>query len=156
MQRRRSSPQTWAVVTQTLVTLAVIFGASHLFVAQLDAVGPMLGLPAAVTALLLSPIATELPEIMNAIIWVRQGKTALALANISGAMMIQATVPSGLGLLFTPWRFDGPLLISGLITIAAILYLLGVWQLGRLNAKTLSLAGLFYVAFAACLIPVLT
>jgi cation:H+ antiporter len=156
MQRRRSSPQTWAVVTQTLVTLAIIFGASHLFVAQLDAVGPMLGLPAAVTALLLSPIATELPEIMNAIIWVRQGKTALALANISGAMMIQATVPSGLGLLFTPWRFDGPLLISGLITIAAILYLLGVWQLGRLNAKTLSLAGLFYVAFAACLIPVLT
>jgi cation:H+ antiporter len=156
LQRRRSSPQTWAVVAQTLVTLAIIFGASHLFVAQLDAVGPMLGLPAAVTALLLSPIATELPEIMNAIIWVRQGKTALALANISGAMMIQATVPSGLGLLFTPWRFDGPLLVSGLITIAAILYLLGVWRLGRLNAKTLSLAGLFYLAFAACLIPMLT
>ena len=43
---------------------------------------------------------------MNAIIWIRQGKTQLALANISGAMMIQATVPSGLGLLFTSWTFD--------------------------------------------------
>jgi len=43
-------------------------------------------------ALLLSPIATELPETLNAIIWVRQGKHRLALANISGAMMIQATV----------------------------------------------------------------
>jgi cation:H+ antiporter len=34
----------------------------------------MRGLSSAVTALLLSPIATELPETMNAIIWVRQGK----------------------------------------------------------------------------------
>ncbi|MGN6688211.1 MAG: hypothetical protein ACTHK1_11805 [Actinomycetales bacterium] len=57
------------------------------------------------------PLATELPEIMNAITWVRQGKTRLALANNSGAMMIQATVPSGIGLLFTPWRFDTALLL---------------------------------------------
>ncbi|MCW2640963.1 MAG: putative calcium/sodium:proton antiporter, partial [Dactylosporangium sp.] len=116
LQRRRAKPATWAVVTQTLATLVVIFAASQLFVHQLDAIGPMLGLSATVTALLLSPVATELPEIMNAIIWVRQGKTPLALANISGAMMIQATVPSGLGLLFTPWRFNTPLLISGVAT----------------------------------------
>lgn len=60
------SPATWAVVAQTLVTLVVIFFASQLFVKQLNAIGPMLGLSATVTALLLSPIATELPEIMNA------------------------------------------------------------------------------------------
>jgi cation:H+ antiporter len=67
---------------QTLVTLGVIFVAPQLFVHQLDAIGPMLGLSSAGTALLLSSIATELPEIMNAIIWVCQGKTSLALANI--------------------------------------------------------------------------
>ncbi|MEV6925623.1 sodium:calcium antiporter [Dactylosporangium sp. NPDC051485] len=155
LQRRRPVPATWAVITQTLVTLAVIFVASQLFVHQLDAIGPMLGLPAAVTALLLSPIATELPEIMNAIIWVRQGKTSLALANISGAMMIQATVPSGLGLLFTPWRFDTALLISGIATMAAIVYLLLLLRAGKFNAKTLTVAAVFYLAFAACLIPVL-
>jgi cation:H+ antiporter len=155
LQRRRAKPATWAVVTQTLVTLAVIFAASQLFVHQLDAIGPMLGLPAAVTALLLSPIATELPEIMNAIIWIRQGKTPLALANISGAMMIQATVPSGLGLLFTPWHLDAPLLISGIATMAGIVYLLTLLRLGKFTARTLSFAAVFYVAFAACLIPVL-
>jgi cation:H+ antiporter len=156
LQRRRAVPATWAVVTQTLVTLAVIFVSSQLFVHQLDAVGPMLGLPATVTALLLSPIATELPEIMNAIIWVRQGKTPLALANISGAMMIQATVPSGLGLLFTPWRFNTPLLISGVATMVAIGYLLILLRAGKFNARNLSYAVLPYLAFAACLIPVLT
>jgi cation:H+ antiporter len=155
LQRRRPQPATWAVVTQTLATLIVIFVASQVFVRQLDTIGPMLGLPAAVTALLLSPIATELPEIMNAIIWVRQGKTRLALANVSGAMMIQATVPSGLGLLFTPWRFDTALLTSGLATMAAIGYLLILLRSGRFTARTVSFAALFYLGFAACLIPVL-
>jgi cation:H+ antiporter len=155
LQPRRSTPTTAAVVVQTLVTLAVIFVASQLFVSQLAAVGPMLGLPAAVTALLLSPIATELPEIMNAVIWVRSGKTQLALANISGAMMIQATVPSGLGLLFTPWRFDGALALSGLVTMAAIGYLLLLLGTGRFGAKGLAFAASFYVAFAALLVPLL-
>jgi cation:H+ antiporter len=155
LQRRRETPATWAVIVQTLATLAIIFVASHTFVGQLDVIGPMLGLSAAVTALLLSPIATELPEIMNAIIWVRQGKTRLALANISGAMMIQATVPSGLGLLFTPWRFNSPLVLSGIVTMVAIVYLLVLLKTGRFNAKTLSLAAVFYLIFAACLIPLL-
>jgi cation:H+ antiporter len=155
MQRRRAQPATWAVVAQTLATLVVIFGASQLFVHQLDAVGPMLGLPAAVTALLLSPIATELPEIMNAIIWVRQGKTPLALANISGSMMIQATVPSGLGLLFTPWRFDAALLTSGIVTAAAIVYLLLLLRRGRFTAGRVAAAIGFYVAFALCLVKIL-
>lgn len=156
LQRQRRRPQNWAVLTQTLVSLVVVFGASQLFVHQLDAVGPLLGLPAAVIALLLSPIATELPEIMNAVIWVRQGKTPLALANISGAMMIQATVPSGLGLLCTPWRFDAALLLSGLATLAAIGYLLFLLRTGRFTARTMSGAVLFYLAFAACLVPLLT
>jgi cation:H+ antiporter len=152
LQRRRETPTTWAVIVQTLATLVVIFVASQLFVDQLDAVGPMLGLPAAVTALLLSPIATELPEIMNAIIWVRQGKVPLALANISGAMMIQATVPSGLGLLFTPWRFDAALLISGLATMAAIVYLLVLLRRGRFTARMLTAVAGFYALFAVALV----
>lgn len=155
LQRNRVSPATWAVVTQVLVTLAVIFAASQLFVHELEAIGPMLGLPAAVTALLLSPIATELPEIMNAVIWVRQGKTHLALANISGAMMIQATVPSGLGILFTAWRFDGPLLLSGIVTIVAMLFLLLALGSGRFSGRTLTWAAAFYGVFAVCLIPIL-
>jgi cation:H+ antiporter len=156
LQPRREKPASWAVIVQALLTLAIIFAASQLFVHELDAIGPMLGLPAAVTALLLSPVATELPEIMNAIIWVRQGKTHLALANISGAMMIQATVPSGLGILFTPWRFDGPLLLSGLVTIAAMVLLLLALRSGRFHARTLTWAAAFYGVFAVCLIPMLT
>jgi cation:H+ antiporter len=155
LQPRAARPATTAILAQTLGALGVIFVSSQIFVHQLDAIGPMLGLSGAITALLLSPIATELPEIMNAIIWVRQGKTQLALANISGAMMIQATVPSGLGLLFTDWRLDHALLWSGAITMAAITYLLVTMRANKLTPTRLAMAALLYLIFAAGLIPIL-
>ncbi len=155
LQRYRARPSTLAVTAQTLISLVVIFGASQLFVQQLEWAGPALGLPSAVVALLLSPIATELPEIMNAIIWVRQGKLQLALANISGAMMIQATVPSGIGILLTSWRFDTPLVVAGAATMTSVLYLLWVLRAGRLTAGRLAAATGFYLAFAVGLVVTL-
>ena len=152
LQPKRETPAGWAVLVQTVATLTLIFCASQLFVAQLEWAGPELGLSAAVTALLLSPVATELPEVMNAIIWVKQGKTSLALANISGAMMIQATVPSGLGILFTPWHFDSPLLLSGVITIIGILYLLWLMRTQRFTSTRLAMSTGFYGVFALGLV----
>jgi cation:H+ antiporter len=148
IQPRRETPARWAVIAQTIATLVIIFGASQLFVRQLEWAGPALGLSPVVVALLLSPVATELPEILNAIIWVRAGKTQLALANISGAMMIQATVPSGIGILFTPWKFDGPLLLAGVMTAAAVVYLLWMLRARKLTAVKLTAAAGFYAAFA--------
>lgn len=152
LQPGRAIPTTLAVTAQIAITLTIIFGASQLFVKQLEWAGPALGLPAVVVALLLSPIATELPEIMNAIIWVRQGKTQLALANISGAMMIQATIPSGIGILFTSWTFDTPLIISGAVTMASVSYLLWLLRTHRVTAGKLAAAAGFYAVFAAGLI----
>ena len=152
LQPKRVTPTKAAVLVQVLVTLGLIFGASQLFVAQLEWAGPALGLPAVVVALLISPVATELPEVMNAIIWVRQGKTQLALANISGAMMIQATVPSGIGILLTPWMFDTPLVLAGVATMSSISYLLWLLRRNKFTAARLTGAAGFYVAFAAALV----
>ena len=108
-----------------------------------------------IVALLLSPVATELPEVLNAFIWIRQGKEGLALANISGAMMIQATVPSGLGLLFTDWRLDHALLWSGAITMVAIAYLLTTIRKRKLTPTRLALSAVLYLLFALGLIFIL-
>jgi cation:H+ antiporter len=151
LQPRRDVPSRIAVLAQTAVTLVVIFVASQVFVGQLEWAGPAMGLPPVVVALLLSPIATELPETMNAFIWVRQGKTQLALANISGAMMIQATIPSAIGLAFTPWLFDTPLMLAGAATLAAVIYLRILLRSGKLTAGRLAGAAAFYVAFAVAL-----
>jgi cation:H+ antiporter len=136
----------WALL-QTLLALIIIFFSSRLFVHQLEIVGPWLGLSPQMVALLLSPIATELPEIMNAIIWVRQGKQILAFSNISGAMMIQATVPSALGIFFTPWLLDKALVWAALITLLSILGLYLLLRKSALNGYRLACFGLFYVLF---------
>ncbi len=141
----------WAGL-QALLALGVIAFASHLFVGQLETIGGYLGLAPHLVALLLSPVATELPETMNAIIWVRQGKERLALANISGAMMIQATIPSALGIFFTPWRFDTNLLIAGIVTAFAIVVLWIMFKRGKVDSRALTAIGLLYGLFAAWLI----
>jgi cation:H+ antiporter len=144
----------WALL-QTLVALAVIFVAARIFVGRLEDMAIGLGLAPQITALLLSPIATELPEIMNALIWVRQGRERLALANISGAMMIQATVPTAFGLFFTPWHLDPALLLSAGVTAAAVLYLFFAFRGGLVSGARLAQVGWLYLAFGAGLLWIL-
>jgi cation:H+ antiporter len=141
----------WACV-QTLSALGVIAVASRVFVSQLETIGTGLGISAQFVALLLSPVATELPETLNAVIWVRQGRERLALANISGAMMIQATVPAGLGVLFTTWRFDGPLIAAGTVTAAAVAVLWSLFRRRAVRAGNLVPVGGLYLLFAAVVI----
>lgn len=145
---RTEHPATAWAVLQTAGALAVIFLGSQLFVRQLEAVGPWLGLSPQLVALLLSPIATELPETLNAVIWVRHGKTSLALGNISGAMMIQATVPSALGMFFTPWMLDRPLLWAAAVTMTAIVVMLALLYRKALSAKRLVALSALYGVFA--------
>jgi cation:H+ antiporter len=119
-QPHAADPAMWRVLAQSGLALVVIAIASRVFVAT-----------------------------VNALIWVRQGKERLALANISGAMMIQATIPSSLALFFTPWLFDLPLIVAGVLTTVAVGYLWWLFQRGHVNARWLMPVGLLYGAFAA-------
>ncbi len=145
---RTPNPSAAWVFLQTGLALGAVFVGSQVFVGQLEQLATALGVPGHIMALLLSPVATELPETMNALIWVRQGKERLALANISGAMMIQATVPSALGLFFTPWSFDAPLALAAGVTTLAIVYLILLLRQSRLTAGKLAFALVGYVVFA--------
>jgi cation:H+ antiporter len=149
---KRAEPSAALALLQTGIALVVIFAASRVFVSQLDTLGPALGLKPQLLALLLSPIATELPETMNAIIWVRQGKHRLALANISGAMMIQATVPTAFGLFFTPWLLDRSLLLAAAVTTVAVGVMFVAFRRGLISRRLLAAMGLLYGLFAASLV----
>jgi cation:H+ antiporter len=149
---RATTPAAWAIAVQTLAALAIIFLASRVFVGQLDNLAPYLGLRPQLLSLLFSPIATELPETLNAIIWIRQGKVRLALANISGAMMIQATVPTAFGLFYTPWRLDPRLVVAGAVTLAAVTSLFFAFRRGWITRLYLALMALFYAGFVAAIV----
>lgn len=150
--RHAAMPGLGITLIQTVFALSITFAASHLFVSQLGAIGPALGLEPQLVALLLSPIATELPETMNAIIWVRQGKYRLALANISGAMMIQATIPTAFGLIWTPWLLGPPLLLAAAVTAVAVAIMFAAFRRGIVSRALLAAMGLLYLVFAGLLI----
>ncbi|SIT51399.1 Ca2+/Na+ antiporter [Paraburkholderia piptadeniae] len=154
LRPREENPAMVWIVAQTVGALVIIFLASHLFVTQIEAVGPWLGVAPQLTALLFSPIATELPEIMNAVIWVRQGKERLALANISGAMMIQATIPTAFGLFFTPWHLAAPSIVAAVVTALAIVFLQWIFRAPRVLSRRLAYVGYLYGAFAVLLFAV--
>jgi cation:H+ antiporter len=149
---KAAHPPTALALLQTGLAVTVIFFASKVFVGQIDVLGHSLGLKPQLLALLVSPIATELPETLNAIIWVRQGKIRLALANISGAMMIQASVPSAFGIFFTPWMLDPALILAGGVTLVAIVALWAGFRSGRMSRGWLSSMVLFYLAFLGALV----
>ncbi|HEX4752668.1 MAG TPA: sodium:calcium antiporter [Solirubrobacterales bacterium] len=108
----RSDPPLWLCVPQLLVGLGLMIFGAHLFVEHLLGIADALGVDALVLALILAPLATELPEKVNSFFWVREGKDALALGNVSGAMVFQSTIPVGIGLLFTHWSLSTNAFIS--------------------------------------------
>jgi cation:H+ antiporter len=108
----RMDPPIGLCLAQLLVGLGAMVGGAHLFVEELLEIASSLGVEALVLALILAPLATELPEKVNSFFWVREGKDALALGNISGAMVFQSTIPIGIGLLFTEWTLTGNAVLS--------------------------------------------
>jgi cation:H+ antiporter len=109
---RRESPAPALCVIQLLVGLGAMVGGAHLFVEELLHIAKSVGVEALVLALILAPLATELPEKVNSFFWVREGKDALALGNITGAMVFQSMIPVGIGLIFTDWDLGGNAILS--------------------------------------------
>jgi cation:H+ antiporter len=116
----------------TLAQLAVglallIFGAKG-FIDGVEDVSARLRISPLLLSLLIIPIATELPEKVNSILWIRRGKDTLAFGNITGAMVFQGTLLPALGIMLTPWAPRREVLSGIVITLLAAAWL-------RLNAR---------------------
>jgi cation:H+ antiporter len=146
-------PSTLQITLQFIVSLAAIIGGAELFVTAIESLATSLGVPLLVLALILAPLATELPEKANSVLWIRRGKDALAAGNITGAMAFQATVPVALGLVVTSWELDRYAVAAGCVALAGGAIALWALPTGRGGlAPTALWAALFggflgYVAF---------
>ncbi len=141
-------PPSVLIMVQLAIALALIIGGAQLFVTNLEEVAHALDVPALALALIIAPLATELPEKFNSIIWVRQGKDTLAMGNISGAMVFQSCIPVAVGLTFTEWELTETAVISAVIALVSTgLVYMSIRSRGLLSSFVLARAGLFWVAF---------
>jgi cation:H+ antiporter len=148
-----TQPPLWLVLTQTLVSFGAILLGARFFADFVESFSHAMGFNTLLVALILAPLATELPEAANSLIWTKDGKDVIALGNVAGAMVFQSTIPVTIGVLLTPWQ------LGQFGTVAAIFALVSgglIWVQLRLRAKenslplsALMLGGSLYVVFLA-------
>jgi len=153
------SPRLRTVNVQVLAALGLIVVGAVAFVDAVEHVASTLGVSQVLLALVIAPIATELPEKFNSILWVRQGKDTLAMGNITGAMVFQSAIPVSVALLFAPhsWAVSfgsgtepGNLLAfasAGIAFLASAAIFLPMWRTGKLRGRLLLVGGAFYAVY---------
>jgi cation:H+ antiporter len=147
-----AAPRLAIVSVQVVFALACIIGGAWAFV---DAIRDLTASPAVngtLIALLVAPIATELPETLNSVLWVRRGKDTLAMGNITGAMVFQSAIPVSIALVFAPalWTVvgGGVAFASAAITLAATALIFGSTYIRhRLDASLLLVGGALYLGY---------
>ena len=145
---RHNDPPTVAVVLQVVVALIMIVLGADEFVKGIEMVAKSAGISPLVLSLVIAPIATELPEKFNSIIWIRDQKDTYALGNITGAMVFQSTLIPAFGILFSEWHLDFYAGLSGVLALAAgLLVYLGYSFKKKLSARLLLVNGVLYLIF---------
>ncbi len=136
------------VVIQLLIALGLIIAGAKGFVIGVEHLAGILHMPVIVLALLIVPIATELPEKINSITWIRSGKDTIAIGNITGAMVFQGSLLPAIGIFLTPWTTNLTVTTSSIVTILA-----GTWIYVLVRKKTkmtppmFIMNGLLYISF---------
>jgi len=151
-------PRLRVVGAQVALALGCIIVGATFFVGAVQGLAASLGVGSALLALVVAPIATELPEKFNSVIWIRQGKDTLALGNITGAMVFQSAIPTSVVLLLAPAAWSvGPdsalaFLSAGIALISVAAIFLPMRTRGRLTGRGLAVGGIFYVAYLALVV----
>ena len=118
--RRSAMPSYGLIGLQGLIGLVGLVSGAHLFVTAAKAIAADLEVSPLLLALLIAPLATELPEMSNSFLWLYRRKDRLAVGNVTGAMVFQGTFPVSVGLIGTEWVLaPAALLTMGLALVAA-------------------------------------
>lgn len=155
-------PRLRIVSVQVVAALACIVGGAYLFVGAVNTLAGALGVSQLLLALVIAPIATELPEKFNSLIWVRQGKDTLAMGNITGAMVFQSAIPTIVALVLAgaSWRVSSDSALafaSALIALVAVAAVFGpMGRRHRLDGRALLVGGLLYAAYLGLVVAELT
>jgi cation:H+ antiporter len=132
---------------QCLTGLIILLIGAKGFIYEVAFASNALNISALIISLLIIPIATEFPEKMNSIMWMRRGKDTLAMGNITGAMVFQGTLLPAIGILFTPWLPAKPVIIGIAITLIAAAWLRYLYDKQAVPLVALLANGLLYISY---------
>jgi cation:H+ antiporter len=133
---------------QVLSSLLLIVWGSYIFVEKVQIISVAMGISPFILAMIIAPIATELPEKFNSVIWINRGKDTLAIGNVTGAMVFQGSIITAIGILMTDWQLNTAALLTVALTFASVgLAYLQIRLKKHLTPGTLLIGGVFYFMF---------
>jgi len=134
------------ILLQLLFSLAGIIILAHIFVGQIEFLSEIFKINPLILSLIITPIATELPEKFNSVIWIRAKKDTLAMGNITGAMVFQSCIPTAVGLALTPWVLSEEAIVNVIIVYLSVgvVYFNILRNKGVLKPSALLTGGIFY------------
>lgn len=135
------------IVLQLLLGLALLVAGAKGFIHGVEEASAILGISALLLSLLIIPIATELPEKVNSVLWIRKGKDTLAFGNITGAMVFQGTLLPAIGIMLTPWEPRQEVLLGIMMTLLAAVWLRYVIVKGGIRVWHLLVNGALYITY---------
>jgi cation:H+ antiporter len=146
--RKATVPSFGLIGLQGVLGLAGLALGAHLFVLAAETIAGIWSISPLILALLVAPLATELPEMSNSFLWLYRKKDRLAVGNVTGAMVFQGTIPVSIGLLGTDWTLAPTALITMVLAVAAATFLLvqAVWG-GLWRPWLLSGSALLYIGY---------
>lgn len=138
------------VLVQLLFALGLIIVGAKGFVHGIESLAEILHIPVIALSLLIIPVATELPEKINSVLWMGKGKDTMAVGNITGAMVFQGSLLPAIGIFLTPWTINLTVVTSSAITILAAvwLYIIAL-KMKKITPSMMLLNGVLYIAFVA-------
>lgn len=146
--RRSLRPSYFTIGAQGIVGLLGLIGGAHLFVTAANSISAELQVSPLILALLIAPLATELPEMSNSFLWLYRKKDRLAVGNVTGAMVFQGTFPVSVGLLGTEWVLGTTALATMVLAVFAMgLSLFQVLWSGHWRPWLLSGSALLYLGY---------
>lgn len=135
------------ILFQLGLGLSLLVVGAEGFIHAVEHVSRDLGISTLLLSLLIIPVATELPEKVNSILWLRRRKDTLAFGNITGAMVFQGSVLPAIGILLTPWDLRTEVVSGVLVTYAAAVWLRLALRRGHLRVWQLGVNGVLYFAY---------
>jgi len=130
-------PTMWLVVAQCVISFGAIVVGARFFADFVEDFSHAMGFNTLLVALVLAPLATELPEAANSLIWTKDGKDVIAV-------------------LLTPWQ------LGQFGTVAAVFAIISgglIWIQLRMRARenslplsSLMLGGSLYIVFIAYIV----
>lgn len=146
------TPSYLMIGLQALVGLAGLILGAHLFVTAAETMAGALSISPLILALLVAPLATELPEMSNSFLWLYRKKDRLAVGNVTGAMVFQGTFPVSVGLLGTEWALAPSALATMVLAVAAVGFcLLQIIMSGHWRPWLLSASAILYIGYTVYL-----